>query len=345
MVKPIGIGILGLGKHGERYVGHATQDLPGLKVVAVSRRDQRQGRSRAESLGARYHPDIWALAADREVDAVVSVVPPSLHPEVVRACAAEGKSLLLEKPFAVDAKAAALMAGQIQDAGIPVMVSQTLRFSAAVQRAREWAAEIGSLHQIVLGQSFEPSRLSWLDDPAVSGGGNILHTGIHEFDLARYLSGAEVHEVHCMAGRVATEKTEDSFVATLFMGDSAGCRILASVTASRGTRSRYGEIRLIGSYGQIFCDHALHRAMLLRDGKLVAEETLANVPTVREALGAFEKVVRGVEPPPITVDDGVRAVGIVDACYRSLRSGRRVTLPQTQENTNGYLRHARPRRP
>ena len=210
MMKPVGIGVVGLGKHGERYVGHLEHDLPGLRVVAVSRRDDRQGRSRAASLGARYYPDVWGLAADREVAGIVSVVPPSLHPEVVRACAAEGKPLLVEKPFAINSKAASAMAGQIQDAGIPVMVSHTLRFSSAVQRARDWLPDIGSLHQIILGQSFEPSRLSWLDDPTISGGGNILHTGIHEFDLARYLTGAEVREVHCMAGRVATEKTEDS---------------------------------------------------------------------------------------------------------------------------------------
>ncbi|HAC79299.1 MAG: Gfo/Idh/MocA family oxidoreductase [Candidatus Binatia bacterium] len=345
MVNPIGIGVLGLGKHGERYVGHLERDLPGLRVVAVSRRDDRQGRSRAASLDAHYHADVWGLAADRAVDAVVSVVPPALHPEVVRACAAEGKPLLLEKPFAIHAEDAASMAGQIQDAGIPVMVAQTLRFSSAARRARDWLGEVGSLHQIILGQSFEPSRLSWLDDPEISGGGNILHTGIHEFDLARYLTGAEVLEVHCMAGRVATEKTEDSFVASLFMGDASGCRILGSVTASRGTRSRYGEIRLIGSRGQIFCDHALHRAMLLQEGRVVAEEVLPDIPTVREALAAFEKVVRGTEPPPITVEDGLQAVGIADACYQSLRSGRRVTLPQDQENTNAYLRHARPRRP
>ena len=90
MVNPIGIGVLGLGKHGERYVGHLERDLPGLRVVAVSRRDDRQGRSRAASLDARYYSDVWGLAADRAVDAVVSVVPPALHPEVVRACAAPG---------------------------------------------------------------------------------------------------------------------------------------------------------------------------------------------------------------------------------------------------------------
>ena len=59
--------------------------------------------------------------------------------------------------------------------------------------------------------------------------------------------------------------------------------------------------------------------MLLRDGQVVAEETLPNIPTVREALVAFEKVVRGEQSPPITVDDGLQAVGIADACYRSLR--------------------------
>ena len=332
MKTPIGIGLIGLGKHGERYAGHIKRDLEGMRIVAVTRRDGRQGRARAAELGARFHDDLWQLAAERAVEAVVAVVPPSLHGEVVRACAAEGKPLLIEKPFAINVKEAVAMVARIEGSGVPVMVAHTLRFSAVVQKIIEWAPAVGAPHQIIIGQSFEPSRLPWLDDPAISGGGNILHTGIHEFDLASYLTGAEAQEVSCFAGRVATERTEDSFAATLFLGQPGGGTILAAISASRGTRSRYGEIRLIGAEGQISADHSLHRIALLQGNRIVREEQLDDLPTVRETLRAFETMLRGNEPAPITPTDGARAVAIVDACYRSLRSGRRESVAQLQEN-------------
>ena len=51
------------------------------------------------------------------------------------------------------------------------------------------------------------------------------------------------------------------------------------------------------------------------------------VPTVREALRAFVAAVRDGTPMPITIDDGVRAVAIVDACYRSAsHAGAAVTV-------------------
>jgi predicted dehydrogenase len=148
----------------------------------------------------------------------------------------------------------------------------------------------------------------------------------------RYLTGAEALEVSCFAGRVATERTEDSFAATLFLGRPGGGTILAAISASRGTRSRYGEIRLIGAEGQIAADHAHHRVALLQGNRVVRDEQVPDVPTVREALAAFEHMVRGGESAPITPLDGVRAVAIVDACYRSLRSGRREAVVQAQEN-------------
>ena len=45
------------------------------------------------------------------------------------------------------------------------------------------------------------------------------------------------------------------------------------------------------------------------------------VHTVREALRAFVAALRAGAPMPITVDDGVRALAIVDAGYRSAAQG------------------------
>jgi predicted dehydrogenase len=45
------------------------------------------------------------------------------------------------------------------------------------------------------------------------------------------------------------------------------------------------------------------------------------VPTVRETLGAFVRALRKGTSFPISIEDGQRAVAIVDAAYRSAERG------------------------
>src|SRR5690606_33525839 len=128
-----------------------------------------QGRAQAAELGVRFHADHGDLVRDPAVRAVVAVLPPTEHPAVVDAVLAERKPLLIEKPLAVDGPTAASLAHRLRAASLPCLMAQTLRFSGVVRAVRELRSRIGRPSQLVLGQSFEPSRLDWLDDPAISG--------------------------------------------------------------------------------------------------------------------------------------------------------------------------------
>jgi len=50
-------------------------------------------------------------------------------------------------------------------------------------------------------------------------------------------------------------------------------------------------------------------------------EVAEPVPTVREVLRAFARLVLDGEPPGATLEDGARAVFIAEACHRSAESG------------------------
>ena len=50
------------------------------------------------------------------------------------------------------------------------------------------------------------------------------------------------------------------------------------------------------------------------------------VPTVREALRSFVRLILDAEPPPATLEDGARAVAIAEACLASAATGRAVSL-------------------
>jgi predicted dehydrogenase len=194
------------------------------------------------------------------------------------------------------------------------MVAQTLRFDATVGAVRAHLPAIAPLHAVTLSQRFEPSPLAWLDRLGDSGGGVLLHTGVHSIDLLRWLTGGNVVEVSCVTTRLLTTETEDNFV-MLARLDKDG--VLAQIAGSRALGGRTGLIELAGGGGAIVADHVDRTAWLVRGRERTPITVPAAIPTVRETLRAFVDGVRTGSPMPITIDDGVRAIAIVDAAYRS----------------------------
>src|SRR5262252_2246325 len=205
----ISVGVIGAGKHGQRYLQHLRDDIPELSLAALSRQDGPAGAAQARSLGIAFHAEWQALVADPAVDAVVAVVPPTLHPSIAAAVGAVRKPLLIEKPLAPTGATAREVARSIRASGIACLMAHTLRWNTVVRALRLRLPDLGPLRALHLNQRFEPSPLGWIDDPKVSGGGIILHTGVHSFDLVRWLTGREVVRVSCRALRADTRHTED----------------------------------------------------------------------------------------------------------------------------------------
>jgi predicted dehydrogenase len=315
---PIPVGVVGAGKHGERYLRHIHEDLPELSVRLVCRRDRAAGRAQAERFGARYVDDFRALVTSPEIAAVIAVVPPTLNVEICTAAARAGKAILVEKPLAVGVAAGVEIRHAIEAAAVPCMVAQTLRFNSVVRAVRDDLGRLGALHQLSLTQRFEPSRLDWLDDPRTSGGGNLLHTGVHSFDLLRFLTRENPRAVRAETRRVVTRQSEDNFAAVFsFSGP-----LLAVVSGSRATASRSGAIEIAGEHGQIFADHVLGCALRIAGATREPLEVPPATPTVRETLRAFARILRDGSPPPITLEDGLWSVAMAEACYRSAESGK-----------------------
>jgi predicted dehydrogenase len=313
----IGVGVVGGGKHGERYLRHLP-DVPGLRLVALCRRDRARGEAQARTYGCRYHPEPDDLIADPDVAAVVLVVPPTLNARLAVAAARAGKALLVEKPLATTLEECRVIAAAVAAAGVPAMVAHTLRFNAVVAALRGALPTIGALHAAVLTQRFEPSTLAWLDRRAEAGGGIILHTGVHSFDLLRHLTGSEARRVSARATRVATRETEDDFAAVVEMASG----VLALVGGSRATAGRSGAIELAGRDGQLVGDHVHGHAALLVGAERRPLAVGAPLATVAATLAEFTAALHERRQPAIGIGDGAAAVALADACYRALASER-----------------------
>jgi len=325
----IRFGLIGLGIHGQRYARHIMQDINGAELYAVCRQDPAQGEAFARAHNVRYYREYLDLLSDPQVDAVVVVTPPVLHERICTTAVLAGKPVLVEKPLAHNTREGINIVEAVARSGTVLMVSQTLRFNSVVRTLEHHLDELGPIHTISINQRLEPSEREWSDNFAAAGGGVILHTGVHIFDLVRFFSGDEVRRVYCETDRILYEELEDSFVATLRLRKS---KIHCVVDAARYTEGRSGRIELVGERGQLVGDHVHGYGLLIRGRQPVPLDVPAAVNTVEESLKAFMQTLLHDEEPPISAVDGLLTLEIAEACYHSASSGASVELESHDED-------------
>ncbi len=318
----VGLGVVGMGRHGSRYVKHLLEGVPGCHLAAVSRRDEAAGRAFAERHGVLFFGDWRELVVRPEVEAVVAVTPPGLNREICLAAAQAGKPMLIEKPLALTVAEGREMVGAARTAGVALMTAQTLRFTPVLERLRATLPLIGPLEYLCLAMRAERPSHHWLDDPAQAGGGVLLEIGIHLLDLIRYLTGEEAVEA---AGEILhrhTTRVEDLAQVRFRLASGLPCY----VEVSRVSGGRVCRAEAVGQAGQLIAD--VDRSLLTRTvGRtIVAAESVPDRPTVVMVLEAFVRSLTAGTPVPVSGEDGLRAVAMAEACYRAAREGRPVVV-------------------
>lgn len=319
--KRIRFGLIGLGRHGSRYARHLLEDLPEAELVAVCRQDKKAGREFAEAKGVTFYADYRGLLGDERLDAVAVVVPPDLNAEICTAAVRRGLPFIVEKPLAHRLTDAQRILKETEERSIRGLVAQTLRFDSMVRTLKTHLPTLGALHAISIEQHFEPSGLAWLDE--VDRGGIILHTGVHGFDLLRFLTGAEVARAYCESFARFSRKTEDGFSAILQMQPGS---LQAVITNLRTTLGRIGRVEVIGENGILTGDHIHHSLHLIQGRKAHPLPLPPAVATVLECLIAFVRWLTNDIPPPVSLGDGLKTLEVVEACRRSAATGVSVAI-------------------
>lgn len=105
--------------------------------------------------------------------------------------------------------------------------------------------------------------------------------------------------------------------------------LLKEVSAgSVSTQSRSRLIELSGANGELIGDHAHRFAPLMQSMQRTALTVGPPVLTACKAIEAFIEGVKKRSPFSINVEDGLRSVGIAEACYRSVESGEMIEVEQ-----------------
>ncbi len=144
------IGIIGIGFMGMAHYEGAKK-LKGAKVTAISTRDPKKLSGDWSSIEGNFGPrggqvdlskvkqysDYHELLADPDIDLVDICLPTAMHEKVAMDSIQAGKHTLVEKPIAIDLKAANRMVKAAEKAGVQFMVAQVLPFFPEFQFAVE----------------------------------------------------------------------------------------------------------------------------------------------------------------------------------------------------------------
>ncbi len=175
------------------------------RVVAIASRNRDHAADVAQQFKIPNVANDWRELVERDdVDLVSVVTPPATHMEMTLAAIEHGKSVLCEKPMAMNAAEAKRMTEAAQKTGLLALIDHELRFltSRRMMRSLLTGGSIGSVRHCnyvfrsdyrgVLDRAWD-----WWSDERM-GGGTLGAIGSHVIDSFRWMLGTEISAVSCM---------------------------------------------------------------------------------------------------------------------------------------------------
>ena len=330
----IGFAVFGLGRIGKIHGANLATRVSGAKLAAVVDVAAGELTTAAERLGGpRVLSDYREALAMDEVDAVAICAPTDLHYQMILDAAAARKHIFCEKPIDLAVERISRVVEEVGRSGVQLMVGFQRRFDPSFQAMRE-AVEAGKVGepQLLRISSRDPGPPP--ESYVRSSGGIFLDMTIHDFDIARFLMGSEVVEVHARAGVLVDamfERAGDWDTALVSLRFANGG--MGAIDNSR--RAVYGydqRAEVFGSAGMMAVDNQTATKLAASDEAGVHFPKPVNffLERYREAyareMQAFVNAIAEGRKVPVGAEDGLKAVQIGLAAGVSVREGRAVRV-------------------
>jgi predicted dehydrogenase len=331
----IRFGILGFGLHAVKRIMPGFVLARNCQVTGLSRRDMAQALE-----SARQHDIPLAfdsaekLCRSPQVDAIFVATPNACHLGDVLTAVAAGKPVLCEKPMGVNADECRQMVDAARKADVLLGIAQVFRFEQSTTRLRERIAA-GQIGRPIFARSeFSfPGRADharqWLYDKEVAGGGPIADVGVHSIDALRFILQDEVVGVsaRCRSDELSGE-LEAAAALTLEFSRGTLASVLVSFRAEYRT-----PLEFIGEHGSLRADDGFNverpiTLELKQGGKIVETEEVSNRLAYARQVDEFAAAVEGKGEFLAEGEQGWQNQEILDAAYRSCRSGRAELVPR-----------------
>ena len=328
------VAIIGSGRIGRLHAANLAFRIPKARLLAVTDINASLAERSAEEYNIpTVATDHHAILADPEIDAVIICSSTDTHSQMIEEAAEAGKHIFCEKPIDFNINRLDRALSKVETAGVKFQVGFQRRFDTSFLRLRQLVLE-GSLGELIIlritSRSPEPPSIEYIR----GSGGLFLDMMIHDFDMARFLTGSEVEEVYAAGGaRVDPEigragDIDTSIVMLRFENGTMG-----TIDCCRKTAYGYDQrIEVFGTGGLARVENERANRVSIAKDRVVQEELplYSFVERYREAyvkeMEGFIRCVLEDGVPEVTGVDGRMPVLIGHAARKSLEENRPVRV-------------------
>ena len=324
-------GMIGAGRIGKIHGGNVAA-RPDSQVVSVADADPAAAAALAKATGAKV-ASVDAILAAKDIDAVAICSPTDTHADLIERAARSGKAIFCEKPIDLDVDRVRACLDVVKETGATLMVGFNRRFDPNFAALRRRIAEgaIGGLEIVsIVSRDPSPPPLSYI----VRSGGLFRDMMIHDFDMARFVLGEEPVAVSAMGSALvdkAIGEAGDIDTAVVIMETASGK--VAQISNSR--RAAYGydqRVEAHGDKGMIRADNVRETTIEWAGAHGFASDKALNFflerydAAYRNELDAFVGAAKSGAKPHPDGGDGLKALLLADAAFRSWKTKQRVSV-------------------
>jgi 1,5-anhydro-D-fructose reductase (1,5-anhydro-D-mannitol-forming) len=323
-------GILGFGGHAVRRLMPGFDRASHSRATGFWRRNSGKAAEVAQKYGLKFFPEPEALCAAPDVDVIFVSSPDAFHLQHVLLALRYKKPVICEKPLAMNAEECRTMLNAADRAGVKFGVAHCFRFETSVQQIRELLKSGDFGPALIARSEFHymgtQSPRTWIADPQLACGGPIADVGVHCIDTLRFVLQDEVKTVSASATYDAfSSAVEAAGALTLEFSKGLVATVLVSARAEYQT-----PLSIICQSGHIEADHALTVDFPLNlSSKHVGQETerqtITNYQTYADQVDAFSGWLERGTPFAAPGIEGLKNQLVLDAAYRSIKSGKKET--------------------
>jgi myo-inositol 2-dehydrogenase / D-chiro-inositol 1-dehydrogenase len=324
-------GVVGAGRIGRIHGGNIAARADS-EVAYVVDADGASAAALVEATGGKV-ASLDVVLADKTVDAVAICSPTDTHADLIERAAHAGKAIFCEKPIDLDVQRVRDCLKVVKEKGATLMVGFNRRFDPNFSSLRKRIADgaIGSLEILsITSRDPSPPPLSYI----ARSGGLFRDMMIHDFDIARFILNEEPVAVSAMGSALVDDAiggAGDIDTAVVILETRSG----KVVQISNSRRASYGydqRVEAHGSEGMVQAANVRETTVEWAGAHGFTRDKALNFflerydLAYRHELEAFVRAAKAGKKPKPDGEDGLKALLLADAAYRSWKTKQRVAV-------------------
>lgn len=329
----VGVSVIGCGRIGQVHA-NTLSSLQVARLVSVADPFEKFGKKVASDFNTTWTPEWTDLLDDDSVNGVVIASPTPYHAEQIIKSAEAGKHIFCEKPISNDLETIDRCLEAVKANNVRLIVGFQRRFDSNFVKVRQAVAngDIGQVRMFhIVSRDPAPPPAAYLQQ----SGGIFLDMSSHDWDMARFVTGADIDSVYVTANAFEDAAKEADDVDTVIT-------VLKMTNGSFGTvdnsrRCAYGydqRIEVFGSKGSVVGSNKAPSTVVMSNECGIT----GGVPysffmdryadAYAGAMSAFVEMIRDGSEPPCSGADGRASIVAAMAAAKSHREGRLVRLEE-----------------